>query len=157
MIRGEVEVRDSIEPDQLSSLVELFAHEWWSQTRTMEDVTRMLLASDVVVTLAHRSTRRLMGFARVLTDGVYLALILDVIVEPAARGLGLSSLLMETVLNHPKVSLARSVELVCQPELMPFYQRFGFSDQVGRSRLMRRTTDAALTGVSAVSNLTDPK
>ena len=151
------EARDSIEPDQLPQLVGLFAHEWWSQTRTMDDVARMLLASDVVVTLAHRSTGRLVGFARVLTDGVYLALILDVIVEPTARGLGLSSLLMETVLNHPKVSLARSVELVCQPELIPFYQRFGFSDQVGRSQLMRRTTDTALTDVNGVSNLSDLK
>jgi hypothetical protein len=42
-----------------------------------------------------------------------------------------------------------SIELVCQPELMPFYRRWGFSEQVGRSRLMRRTSDAVLVSAAA--------
>ncbi|MEO3925750.1 hypothetical protein ABGB07_18040 [Micromonosporaceae bacterium B7E4] len=40
----------------------------------------------------------------------------------------------------------RSVELVCQPDLMPFYRRWDFTEQVGRSRLMRRTSDPLLSG-----------
>lgn len=38
-----------------------------------------------------------MAFARILTDYVYKALILDVIVEPAYRGRGLGRLLMESI------------------------------------------------------------
>ena len=68
------------------------------------------------------------------------------------RGLGLGNLLMETIVNHPKVSRIRSVELVCQPEVVPFYQRFGFSDRVGRSRLMRRTSEPVLTGSSEANS-----
>ncbi|MEV0808960.1 hypothetical protein [Micromonospora sp. NPDC050200] len=40
----------------------------------------------------------------------------------------------------------RSFELVCQPDLMPFYWRWGFTEQVGHSGLMRRTADPRLTG-----------
>lgn len=144
MIDGEVTVHESIAPDQLQQLVHLFAHGWWSRARTVDELTRMLLGSDVVIAMTHVANGRLLGFCRVLTDGVYTALVLDLIVEPAARNRGLGSLLVDAVLRHPKVSGVRSIELVCQPDLMPFYQRFGFTEQVGQSRLMRRTTDPML-------------
>jgi len=47
-------------------------------------------------------------------------------------------------LQHPQLAGVRSVELVCQPELVPFYRRHGFTDQVGHSRLMRRSADLNL-------------
>jgi hypothetical protein len=31
-----------------------------------------------------------------------------------------------------------SVELSCQPEMVPFYRRWGFDDRLGGSLLMRR-------------------
>jgi predicted N-acetyltransferase YhbS len=120
----------------------LFKSVWWAASRELREVTTMIERSDVVFAL--RDETGLVGFARVLTDEVYLALILDVIVAPSHRGTGLGAALMEAIVNHPKVSGARCVELVCQPDLMPFYRRWGFTDQVGRSRLMRRTADSAL-------------
>jgi predicted GNAT family N-acyltransferase len=124
----------------------LFATAWWTASRTPEDVSRMLAASTLTVGLVHRPAGRLVGFARALTDGVYLAVVLDVVVAPDARGAGLGALLLDTVLAHPAVAGARSVELVCQPELVPFYRRWGFTERVGRSVLMRLTADPLLTG-----------
>ena len=46
---------------------------------------------------------------------------------------------MDSIVRHPKLVDVRSVELVCQPDLVPFYRRWGFTDQVGRSLLMRRS------------------
>jgi len=43
----------------------------------------------------------------------------------------------------------QSVELVRQPELVGFYRRWGFMDEVGGSRLMRRTSDPTLAAVAA--------
>jgi predicted GNAT family N-acyltransferase len=120
----------------------LFESAWWASARDLAGVTTMLSRSDVVFAL--RVEGELKGFARVLTDEVYLALVLDVIVAPQQRGTGFGAALMDAIVNHPKVSSARSIELVCQPELMPFYARWGFTDRVGRSRLMRRTGDPAL-------------
>jgi len=120
----------------------LFRSAWWTASRDLSGVTVMLARSDLV--FAVRVEGELAGFARVLTDEVYLAIILDVIVAPAHRGTGLGAAMMDAIVNHPKVSGARSVELVCQPDLMPFYGRWGFTDRVGRSRLMRRTADIEL-------------
>jgi GNAT superfamily N-acetyltransferase len=145
---SEVEVRQALAADRLGQLMDLFASAWWARSRTAEDVAAMLAASDLDFGLIHRPTDRLVGFARVLTDGVYLAVVLDVIVAPGARGAGLGAMLLAAVVGHPRLAAVHSVELVCQPELMPFYRRWGFTERVGRSRLMRRTSDPQLTDAS---------
>jgi GNAT superfamily N-acetyltransferase len=143
---SEIEVRDEVGADSLPSLMDLFAAAWWTTGRTTDDAVRMLTASDLVVALVYRPSGRFVGFARVITDEVYLAVVLDVIVPPDARGSGLGATLMDAVVGHPRLAAVRSIELVCQPDLVPFHRRWGFTEQVGRSRLMRRTADPLLTG-----------
>jgi predicted GNAT family N-acyltransferase len=75
----------------------------------------------------------------VLTDRTYIALVLDVIVTDDRRGQGVGALLMDTLLCQPALQTVRSIELVCQPEVTKFYERWGFTSDVGRSALMRLT------------------
>jgi ribosomal protein S18 acetylase RimI-like enzyme len=84
-------------------------------------------------------THSLIGFARVLTDFTFKALIFDVIVNPDYRGLGLGDRLVSLIVSHPRLKSVASFELYCLPELIPFYERHGFGDDVGGIRLMRRT------------------
>ena len=141
---ADIDVRDTVEAARLAQLMDLYATEWWTATRTAADVARMLKATDLVIALVHRPTDRLVGFARVLTDEVYLAVILDVIVAAESRSLGVGKFLLDAIVGHPRLTGVRSLELVCKPDLMPFYRRWGFTDRVGQSRLMRRTTDPLL-------------
>ena len=106
----------------------------------------MLAGSDLVFAVVDPDTDRLAAFARVLTDDTYLALVLDVVVSPDRRADGLGRLLMDAIVAHPRVAAAESVELVCQPELVDFYRRWGFTDAVGRSLLMRRTQQGSDAG-----------
>lgn len=142
---SDFEVRETVDAGRLPQLLELFGSAWWTRGRTDGDVRRMLAASDLVFAVVHRPSDRLAGFARVITDEVYLAVVLDVIVERRSRGAGLGAMLLDAIVGHPRLAGVRSVELVCQPELVPFYRRWGFTERVGRSRLMRRTTDPLLT------------
>ncbi|HCT75619.1 MAG TPA: GNAT family N-acetyltransferase [Micromonosporaceae bacterium] len=135
-----IELQDHIETDRLPQLMELFGSAWWTTSRTIEDVEAMLRGSELVFALVDRAADRLVGFARVITDDVYLAMVLDLIVAQDARKKGLGAVLMDAVIGHPRLKSVRSVELVCQPELVAFYRRWGFTDQVGLSRLMRLTT-----------------
>ncbi len=144
MSAAEIEVRDAVDVDRLAQLMGLFASAWWTASRTTDDVIRMLSSSSVVVALVHRPSDRLVGFARAVTDEVYLAVVLDVIVAPQWREQGLGAMLLDGVVGHPRLRAVRSIELVCQPELVAFYQRWGFTEQVGRSMLMRRTSDGLL-------------
>jgi GNAT superfamily N-acetyltransferase len=142
------EIRRRLTASQVGDLLRLYAGEWWTKDRTPADVERMLASSDLVFAVVESSSGRAVGFARVLTDRVYTALILDVIVAPEYRGQGLGRLLVETILAEPGLQTVRSIELVCQPEHVAFYERWGFSASVGRSGLMRRTVDPALRGAT---------
>ena len=77
------EVRDHVSPSQVDDLLRLYGSEWWSSERTRADVERMLLGSDLLCAIVERESDSLAAFARVLTDRVYTALVLDVIVGPA--------------------------------------------------------------------------
>ncbi|MGW4946037.1 GNAT family N-acetyltransferase [Actinoplanes sp. NPDC004185] len=139
MTASAFEVSHDVETIPVHQLLELFASAWWAAGRTEAETRGLLAGSDVVVAVTDRSSGRLVGFARVLTDRTLLALILDVVAAPDVRGVGIGAVIMGAVLAHPWVSRVKSVELVCQPDLVGFYRRWGFTDEVGRSRLMRRT------------------
>ena len=125
--------------------MELFSSAWWMADRTADDVTQMLRESDLVLAFVHEPTDQLAGFTRILTDYTYLAMVLDVVVSDAFRGTGLGGALMDAVVQHPRLADVQSIELICQPDLVAFYRPWGFTDKVGHSRLMRRTTDPRLT------------
>ena len=84
-------------------------------------------------------SRRLVAFARVLTDYVYKGLLFDVIVAREHRSAGLGRALMDAVIHHPKLKRVRQFELYCLPELMPLYRKWGFTEKLGRLKFMRRT------------------
>ena len=65
------------------------------------------------------------AFTRFLSDGVYKALVFDVVVAADLRESGLGRRVIETVLAE--TAGVRHVELYCKPELIPFYEQWGFS------------------------------
>ena len=130
----------------LDELLALYATEWWTRRRSSDDVGAMLSGPSLTFGLVEEPSDELVGFTRVLSDGAYVALVLDVIVRRDRRGRGYGRSLMDAVLGDPRLANVHSVELVCQPELIAFYAALGFTDNVGRSRLMRRTADPVLTG-----------
>ena len=129
---------DALSARQAEELHALYLEEWWTHRRTVEDVRRMLEGSDVVLGFEDSETGRLVGFARVISDFVYKALVLDVIVATSHRGTGLGAALMDAVIEHPRLTDVAHFELYCRPGLVPFYERWGFSADLGELRFMRR-------------------
>lgn len=129
---------DTLSESQIQDLHRLYQHEWWTRERTLDDVRRMLDGTAIVLGYAEANTGRLIAFARAITDSTYKALILDVIVDSAVRKTGLGRALMESVVSHPALSAVQHFELYCRPDLMPFYEQWGFKDVGGGLRFMRR-------------------
>jgi len=118
-------------------LLELFRGEWWTRERQLPDVERLLATNRYCFGLVDGADR-LVGFCRVVTDGVFKALVLDVIVSRGRRGRGEGRLLMESLLAHPELERVKHFELYCLPELVPFYARWGFTAELGTLRFLRR-------------------
>ncbi|NEU71483.1 GNAT family N-acetyltransferase [Hassallia byssoidea VB512170] len=123
--------------NQISELLDLYKNEFWSNQRTLEDVVRMLAASDIIIGLVDEN-ENLIGFTRVLTDFVYRAIIFDVIIKPTHRNMKLGSKLMDAVINHPQLKSIEWIALCCLPEMIPYYQRWGFTSELVKMQLMFR-------------------
>lgn len=129
---------DRLDERLTRELCELYRHEWWTEGRSLEGVRRMAEGDSIVFAVRHDPSGELAAFARVLTDGVYKALIFDVIVAPAHRRSGLGERLVRRIASHPRLADVRHHELYCLPELVPYYERLGFTSEVGGIVLMRR-------------------
>jgi predicted GNAT family N-acyltransferase len=137
----EVKVSDSFATERLPQLMALFAEQWWTKDRRVEDVAAMLGHTHLIAAVTDTDTDDLLGFARVITDFTYVAVLLDVIVAEESRGRGFGALLMDALVDHPRLAQVESLELSCQENLEAFYARWGFTARVGGSRLMRRTNN----------------
>ncbi len=122
---------------QISELTDLYRNEFWSQNRTRQEVAKMLAASDIVIGLIDESDR-LIGFTRVLTDFVYRAVIFDVIIKPTHRSQGLGKQLIDIIIHHPQLQSVEYLGLYCLPDMVPFYERWGFTTEHGGLQLMLR-------------------
>lgn len=125
---------------QVETLTDWFDELWWTSGRTRADV-EIALANSVVVAFEDDS-RELAGFARVISDRVYKALILDVVVDPKHRGRGLGKRLMDDAMSHPDLAAVQHFELYCAPDMVEFYERWGFTRELGTLTFMRRVVDA---------------
>ncbi|HEX3396547.1 MAG TPA: GNAT family N-acetyltransferase [Steroidobacteraceae bacterium] len=78
---------------------------------------------------------RQIGFARVVTDFVRFAHVLDVFILPEFRGLGLAKLLMENILAHPELRTIVRYTLGTQ-DAHGLYARYGFKAPANPERQM---------------------
>lgn len=128
---------EKLNDQQINQLHKLYQNEWWTKGRVLSDVKIMLQNTDLIFALCEENSNQLAAFARVLTDKVYKALILDVIVDPSYRSQGLGKEIMQMILDHPDLKHIKHFELYCLPELIPFYKKWGFTDELGELTAMR--------------------
>lgn len=95
----------------------------WASARTVDEIGLMLRNTPLY--LGAWEAGRLIGFARALTDGVYRALIDDVVVDASFRGKGVGNDLVQRLLNH--LEPVEEVVLGCAEDVAPFYERMGFA------------------------------
>jgi predicted GNAT family N-acyltransferase len=133
-------LRSKLDERHVRELHALYQGEWWTRGRSLDDVRRVVEHSGLVFAISDQADDRLLAFARVLTDRVFKALIFDVIVAPDRRAEGLGRRLMDFIVAHPNLESVRHIELYCLPEVVPFYEKWGFSTDVAGVTFMRRKT-----------------
>lgn len=68
----------------------------------------------------------LIGFGRVIADGVHHALIVDLIIHPNYQGKGLGSNLLRRLVTKCKEHKIRDIQLFSAKDKFAFYEKFGF-------------------------------
>lgn len=134
----EIKITSTLTDDQTDQLVELYSNEFWCNTRTRSDVEKMLAHTDIVIGLIDIESN-LVGFVRALTDYTYKVMIYDLIVHPEWRGKRLGKVLMDELINHPKLKSIYHFDLYCMPEMRGFYAQWGFTSDLGNLGIMRKS------------------
>jgi GNAT superfamily N-acetyltransferase len=99
---------------------------YWAEGRTRERVARSLEGS--LAFGLYRGDRQV-GFARVVTDYVVIAFLVDVFIVEAERGNGLGKWLVEVVTSLPELAHVRRWMLGTR-DAHELYRKFGFVDPV---------------------------
>jgi predicted GNAT family N-acyltransferase len=128
---------EELTPDLEESLWRLYQAEEWSKGCSLGDVQKMLGGNTLNLALVDEEGF-LAGYTRVLSDGAFTAFLMDAIVAPAWRGAGLGRRLMDAALGHPDIRGVRQFQLYCTEELVPFYEQWGFTSDIGDLCFMRR-------------------
>jgi len=135
---------DALTGPQTDQLCEFYRNEWWSSGREPDDVRIMLASSSVIVALAERESGRLVAFSRILTDFVFSGMVYDVIVAPEWRSRQIGRRLVEAIVTHPRLRLVQSLRLCCLPNMVPFYEKWGFQVIAGDLQWMMRSQRTAV-------------
>ena len=109
-------------------------HAFWAQTRSIKDLRRMLKGSTVVVSLWRG--KRLVGFGRASSDGIYRAVLWDIVVAGDLQGRGLGRTVVEALLESPALRGVERLYLMTTNSAS-FYGQFGFNSAEPQLLLIR--------------------
>lgn len=107
---------------------------YWAAGRTIEEVQTTIDAS---VCFGLYLDGKQIGFARVITDYVVFAYVMDVFVDENYRGKGYSSKLIDAMLNEPELKRVKIWRLATRDAHF-LYEKFGFTALANPDRMMEK-------------------
>ena len=102
----------------------------WSK-RSLEKVDTALKQSFsyVCAWYTYNETRKLIGFARAVADGVFNAMLLDIVIHPDFQGQGIGKQVVTNLVKQLRQSEITDITLFAAPHMVDFYHKLGFVSQ----------------------------
>jgi GNAT superfamily N-acetyltransferase len=114
------------EPPDQNAYFRLFESTGWNNGYhfSAEELSQAIQQSWHLVAAYDRDT--LVGFGRLISDGVHHALLVDLIVLPGYQGQGIGGTILKQLVDKCQAHGIRDVQLFCARGKAGFYQKFGF-------------------------------
>lgn len=123
----------------LELIYDFIKNSYWGKSRTFKE-QRTAIENTLNFGLFHDGKQ--IAFARVMTDFVFFAYLLDVFVINPFQGRGLSKLLIEQIMNHKPISNVDKWILATK-DAHKLYSKFGFESIKNPSMLMEKMNERA--------------
>ncbi|NRS89084.1 GNAT superfamily N-acetyltransferase [Flavobacterium sp. 7E] len=107
---------------------------YWATGRTIEEVQTTI---DHSFCFGVYLDDNQIGFARVITDYIVFAYVMDVFIDEAHRGKGYSSILIDAMLKEPKLQYVKIWRLATADAHF-LYEKFGFALLARPERMMEK-------------------
>ena len=115
-------------PDK-DKLFSLFISTSWNEKYQLNDTDlyKAIINSKFVVSVYIDS--KLIGFGRIISDGILHALIVDIIVLPEFKRRGIGTIIINKLLNIGYRNNIRDIQLFCVKGKKEFYKKNGFNER----------------------------
>lgn len=107
---------------------------YWTAPRTIEEVQTAIDASFCFGIYLNNEQ---IGFARVITDYIVFAYVMDVFITEEHRGKGYSSILIETMINEQQLQNVKLWRLATKDAHF-LYEKFGFTKLNHPEKMMEK-------------------
>ncbi|KAK4410393.1 Serotonin N-acetyltransferase 2, chloroplastic [Sesamum angolense] len=94
--------------------------------RDPDKIRVALQHTDALLWIEYEKTKRPVAFARATGDGVFNAIIWDVVVDPTFQGIGLGKAVMERLVTDLLEKGINNIALYSEPRVLGFYRPLGF-------------------------------
>lgn len=94
--------------------------------RDPEKIRIALENTDSLLWVEYQKTQKPVAFARATGDGVFNAIIWDVVVDPSFQGIGLGKAVMERLIEELLGKGICNIALYSEPRVLGFYRPLGF-------------------------------
>lgn len=105
---------------------------YWGKGR-IKDLVEKSIENSLCFGIYHKNKQ--VGFARIITDFTFFAYLLDIFIIKEYRGLGLSKLLMEEILDNPQTKNIKNWMLKTK-DAHGLYNKFGFTSPKSPEKIM---------------------
>ena len=119
----------------LQMIYQFLTKAYWAKGRTLNEVKQSINNS---IIFGMYVNEKQIGFARVLTDGIVVAHLLDVFIVEKYRGFGYSKKLMSHIFNHSGIRVKKW--MLATRDAHSLYAKFGFSTFQNPEHWMDKTS-----------------
>ena len=129
MIMTHCEITFHPKPPAAADYQQLFETTGWNrQYRASRKELHQAISNSWFVLSAYHGGE-LVGFGRVVSDGILYALICDLVVNPAYQGQGIGSALLNRLIDRCRSQHMRVLWLFAAKDKSAFYKKFGFVER----------------------------
>jgi aralkylamine N-acetyltransferase len=116
----------------VEEIVELYkAGDWWQESPESRDVIPGMIKGSLCFMVARSLEGRIVGMARVISDGYSDAYIQDVVVHKSLRGQGIGRELIRRLTQFCVARKIAWIGLIAEPGTQEFYEELGYGPLVG--------------------------
>ena len=112
----------------------LHRNAFWAQERTINDLRKCLANSDVIISIW--SNNEPVGFGRALSDGIYRAVLWDVVIDQNHQGKGYGKIIIKNILESKEIKYTKKIYLMTTSK-KSFYSQFDFKEVSCQTLLVR--------------------
>ena len=107
---------------------------FWAKNRSINDLRKSLANSDAIISLWDGN--EIVGFGRALSDGVFRAVLWDIVIDENHQGKGYGKLIVNNLLNSRKLKNTKKIYLMTTNKKL-FYSQIDFKEVTTQSLLIR--------------------